>query len=675
MPTRDANNATWYVLRYATDFTPRAPTPDDPAPPERIGPLFYDDDRHVLELLPQIAPGDEEGPPTGLAVDVDGEVYRVDPATGRLLVRRCDGSTRAVVCEPGVFATPAGLALDCRGLLYVADPVARRVVVVLPEDGSVRAVLGGGVLAGPVDVAVALSGCVYVADLPPSDSDPGSIVCFTAGMSPSGRFVPRNADGLPAVPRPIAVMVNDDGTLLVADARFPRLLHFSAAGLALGDLELTTLVRQLAGGDVSLDSPSGAYGKTLPRFYAGACAGSLPARDGGLRLVQVHRALRLLALRLNRDYLAEAVFLSAALDGKVPGTVWHKVEIDADLPEGCAVTIETATSDDPTAFLRTPVPPWEAPTDVDGRLAAFTSGSPRDQLVQSPPGRYLRLRVTLRSGPGGTPSLRWLRVLYPRVSYLDLLPRVYRRDPDGAIFLERFLALFERVFTGVENRYEAFLRELNPAAAPAGVIDWLAFLVDLTFDPSWPLAKRRALVGEAMSLYRARGTPAGIARFVEIYTGSRPTIREGFLSRPGRPAFLGAKGTVLGCGLALNAPDRSTVPDEALFRDYAHRFTVVIPLDDTCDADVVLPVVQRIVELNKPAHTDFVLTPAYPDARVGLQSTVGIDFVLGGRESGRTQLGGCPEPGAPGDAAGVLGVNAVLGERRPEYARPALREL
>jgi phage tail-like protein len=207
----------------------------------------------------------------------------------------------------------------------------------------------------------------------------------------------------------------------------------------------------------------------------------------------------------------------------------------------------------------------------------------------------------------------------------------YRRDPEAAWFLDRFLALFERIFTGVEDRYEEFSRELNPDAAPLEVINWLAALVDLAFDPSWPVERRRALVGEAMSLYRTRGTIAGIARYVEIYTGNRPEIIEGWLERPSRPVFLGRPGTVLGCGLPLLGCSTSPalLPDDELWARYAHRFTIYVYIHHLCDTDVTLRAVDRIVEVNKPAHTEHRLQAIFPDARVGLQSRVGLDLVLG----------------------------------------------
>lgn len=661
MPTRDANNATWYLLRYAEDFVPPGPRPGAGAsevPPELDVALVYDPARHVLELRPS-PPTSPLRPLPGIAVDINGEVYRVDPASHELLVRRCDGSEEPLVRSPQVLGRPSGLALDRRGLLYVADPPVGRVVVVDPDAGSVVAVLREG-LVEPVDVAVAPGGRVYVADRASGRAGGGQVAMYGPRFDALGRFAPTLGPTGPF--RPVAVMVDADGTILVADAAYPRLLRFDPDGGPLADVEPAAAARPYREGDVRPESPESAYGRRLPCFRAGACPPPASARDGGRRLAEVHRALRLLRLRPERRFEPGGTFVSRVLDGGVPGTVWHRIELDADIPDGTAILVDTATAEAPDGFASAH---WDAPAR-DGVLVPM-AGPLREHLVQSPPGRYLRIWMTLRSDGRETPSVRSVRILYPRVSYLDLLPRVYRRDPDGAAFLERFLALFERIFTRIEDRYELFSRELNPDAAPREVIDWLACLVDLAFDPSWPLERRRALVAEAMSLYRQRGTVRGIERYVEIYTGTRPAIVEAFLRRPARPAFLGGRGSVLGGSFALAACAPGDAPDAALARDYAHRFAVAVYLDDPCDADVLLPVVDRIVAANKPAHTVHTLCPVRADARVGVQSTVGVDFVLGGREPPRAVLGGCPEPGAPAEGAAVLGVDSVLGARRPGY--------
>ena len=374
-------------------------------------------------------------------------------------------------------------------------------------------------------------------------------------------------------------------------------------------------------------------------------------------------------LRLNSRFAAEGTYISAAFDGFVPGTVWHRINVDAYIPENTSVTVETATSDDLIAIDLLNNNVWSAPRDKNANPIPITEKI-SDQLVQSSPGRYLWVRITLTSTGKATPSLRSIQILYPRFSYLDLLPRVYRRDPDGAWFLDRFLALFERIFTGIENKYELFSKQINPDAAPLEIINWLACLVDLSFDPSWPLQRRRDLVNRAMELYKKRGTPKGIADYIEIYTGTRPNIVEAYLQRPREATFLGQKGSVLGCPMHLREVSVNTKPEEQILLDYAHRFTVMVYLTDECDAEVLIPVVDRIVEVNKPAHTDHTLCPVYPNLTVGVQSTVGFDTVLGGRSAQGTRISGCDDTNAPASPAGILGVDSILGERRPTYVRP-----
>ncbi len=672
MPARDANDATWYVLRYPEDFLPRAGAANDEADPFDDEPspfhedtLLYDPARHVLELQPEpLPPQRKMRPLRGLAVDVNGEIYKVDHKLG-LRVIRCDGSQVPFTCEPQVLARPAGLALDRRGYLYVADPAAHRVVVLLPEDGSVRAVLHHGVLERPVDVAVAPGGRVYVAD-----NATGRIEMFSPRWRHLGGFVAQNGapTPLPEDPEPIAVMIDADGSVLVADASHPRLLHFEAHGAPLADVALTIAAATVAGGDVALDALQRAWGARAPRFILDNCC-PVGTDDAGTRIAAVHRAIRLLGLSLGRRFSTRGVFVSAPLDSGAPAATWHRLELDADLPPGTSITVETLT-----AGARTPRPPydWQTPRDAERRPVTFTAERP-DALIQSPPGRFLWVRITLEGDGTATPSVRALRVFYPRVSYLALLPPAYQHDPEAAVFLQRFLGLFEHILTGVEDRYEEFSRELNPDAAPREVIDWLAALIDLAFDPSWPLDKRRALVAEAMQLYATRGTPRGIERYVEIYTGVRPVVMESFLERPGRPAFLGRPGAILGCGVPLSECQPDTTPDEELYAQYAHRFRVYAYLDDPCAEQVLVPVIERIVEVNKPSHTDHELCLVYPGAQLGITTSVGIGLVVGAATPPGTPLGGCDPAASP--PGGALGVDTVLGERRPFYWRERTEQL
>jgi phage tail-like protein len=524
-------------------------------------------------------------------------------------------------------------------------------------------------LTEPVDVAIAPGGTIYVAD-----RAGGRIAVFTAGFQPKGHFVAKDVSGLTSPFRPVAVMVDDDGSILVADANYPRLLRFSCSGALLGDVLLSSLLAPVQAAGYSVSNPLQLLAGPSARFVAGACRPPFPANDGGVLLARNQRYLRLLALKLSHSFATSGIVLTAALDSGTPGTTWHKIIVGAELPASTSITAETATADALEALVSTITSgttvgsdlPWMAPQQ-GGKPIPFTKQVP-DQLVQSPPGRYLRLRITLASDGTATPSLQWLKVLYPRVSYLDYLPRIYQRDPDAQRFLQHFLALFERVLTRVEDRYEEFSRWLNPQAAPLEMINWLGLLIDLTFDPSWPLARRRALVAAAMDLYRRRGTVDGLKRYIEIYTGTTPVILEAFLNRPRQPAFLGVGASVLGSGLALSHASAAHTPSSGLTSPHAHRFTVLVYPGDVCASETLLPVVDRIITVNKPAHTIHTLQAVYPDARVDAQSTIGVDLVVGGETAPGTELGAGAGSGQP--AGGVLGVDTVLGNRRPKYLGP-----
>lgn len=288
-------------------------------------------------------------------------------------------------------------------------------------------------------------------------------------------------------------------------------------------------------------------------------------------------------------------------------------------------------------------------------------------------GRYLWLRMRVygaRPSSGAsfalsTPSVHSLRVLAPRLSYLSYLPALFSRrdpheDPPGALFLERFLALFEHELTAVEAWYEDVSRLLNPEAADQEWVDFMATWVGLVFDPTWDLTRRRTLLIEVADLYRCRGTPAGLRRYLEIYLGRSPEIIEGYQAKPSSPLVLGRAGR-LGCSHLSGPPEAPR--DCALEQDrFAHRFTLIVYLDCEEALETTASTVERIVEVVKPAHTLAHVRFVLPQARVGLESTIGVDMVLGqpsiGIELGRgaSGPGSLPHP--------TLGVDTIVSHGR-----------
>ena len=133
---------------------------------------------------------------------------------------------------------------------------------------------------------------------------------------------------------------------------------------------------------------------------------------------------------------------------------------------------------------------------------------------------------------------------HTKSQYLEYLPAIYHEDD----FLGQFLLPFEGVLTGFEELLSSIDRYFAPVLTDPDFVPWLATWIALILDEEWDETKRRRLIGEAVELYRWRGTVRGLHRYLEIYTGLVPDVRErrwpggmqiGVASRIGGPSLEG----------------------------------------------------------------------------------------------------------------------------------------
>ncbi|HXF61001.1 MAG TPA: phage tail protein, partial [Caldilineaceae bacterium] len=347
----------------------------------------------------------------------------------------------------------------------------------------------------------------------------------------------------PGVAGPVASVALREESLRAAEEPVLALPAIDGHDLAFvpapaGVLELGTLYIAAASGHqvygLSLLAGEGLALRAHRRYYPLRNAGgrALVAPPGSVyayfdqgRSDPETRWLPVAALPHSR-YAGEAVLELPIFDGKTPGCIWHRLCLDACIPPGTAIEVESRAADSPALLAQAPWQPEPPPYLRPGPESSTGDlWSPAERhrdhtgawelLFQAAQGRYLALRLTLRGDRRTTPALRALRAHYPRFSYLrEYLPAVYQADPTSAHFLDRFLANPEGILTTLEGMIAQVERLFDVRSAPAEALAWLGSWLGLAFDPGWSDYQRRLLIAHAPYFFLRRGTLPGIRQAI-----------------------------------------------------------------------------------------------------------------------------------------------------------------
>jgi phage tail-like protein len=536
-------------------------------------------------------------------------------------------------------------------------------------------------------VAVDAAGAVYVVD-----RGSQAVRRFTPSGAEFTEFWTRvSADG--RVRRPVNVAASGD-TIFVLDAEARTVFAFQSDGSPVLDpsghpLEigrgLLNDPSALAAGQDNVYVGDRASGRVL--VFAGdagfALAGHAVDFDGpvsalaldGCGSLYVHPGDDGVAvLQLRGAVAARGLLFGGPFSTSEPTTTWHRLRALGQTPDGTDVQLFVHTSD-----TATPPPPYE-PTFADPFPAPAWRTAPArvgDLFIDSKPGRYLWVGAVLTSDGDVTPRLSDLRAEFNHDTLLPLLPRPYRAEAFHDDQLTRLLSLLETFFDDVDDRADEQLSWLDPFAAPAPLLPWLASWLEVDLDDRWSDDERRRAIAGAYERFRRVGTVDALRQALWHEAGVRAVIHEP--ARSGRVWVLGGcrtgDVTALGAATTLAAaePDGAIVGRSAtlggshlirgdelggpLFEASAHRF--IVHITERAFRTSRRARAERVIERDKPAHTAYHLCEIRPRLTVGIQARLGLTTIIGGqRRPGGLDEGELVLSGAP---AGRLGSGLDLG--------------
>jgi phage tail-like protein len=235
--------------------------------------------------------------------------------------------------------------------------------------------------------------------------------------------------------------------------------------------------------------------------------------------------------------------------------------------------------------------------------------NPRDALLHNTKGRYFYFIMQFIGSERQSPTLRKIRVYYPRKSLLSYLPAVYSFDPKSRDFLERFLSLFGSFFMNMEEQIEGIAKYFDPETVSQEYLRWLASWIAIAVDDNLGEEGLKKLIQAAPMLYPLRGTRQGIESMVEIYTGEKPLIVEHFQVSDQR-----------------QNPELKELVDR-LYSDNPYSFSIMVKRDRVPDEHRYL-VVQKMLDQEKPAFTEAKLVVLQPWIYMDMHTYLGINTYL-----------------------------------------------
>jgi phage tail-like protein len=573
-----------------------------------------------------------------LVLDASGRRLRLVPSNGNLPVRTLPGIGGA---GPGArhFRRPVDIAVLSRDMIAVADAGAGAVKLFSPFPHALLAVWTG--IGTPVCIEPGPNGLLWVADRTGKrvlalDGDGAAILVIDGLTAPTA--LAADTDGRLAI-------LDSGNVVLITDHTGSRTTFATTADascIALGPDGLIYVGTTTGLLHVYAVNTAGTWQRTGSGVFGQAAALRDLVWDGAGALLAIARSAdavddSLWTIDIAAGHIRRGTLDTTDLDSGIADCVWHRIELDADLPAGTGIDVWTETHS-----LGGPVlPDLVAPP-------LTLSGDTRDCLVQGGAGQVLRLHLVLRGDGAATPVLRAVRIWFPRASWVGLLPAVYQEDDVSRVFLERFLSIVQTDFDAFDETIDTISTYFDPRAVPSNWFKWLAAWLALPIEPTWTDAQRRSVLAAAYGNYRRRGTPAGVQQAVQDYAGIAVRLVEHFrlrplLTLPDDPARASATGSArlwsrdffrrlqvgvysqIGSFRLLGDPEPGAEP----VTWGAHQFSVFFDAEPL-SAESTRQKVATVVEREKPAHTVVSYRPVFARLRLGVQSTLGVDTRVGG---------------------------------------------
>lgn len=308
------------------------------------------------------------------------------------------------------------------------------------------------------------------------------------------------------------------------------------------------------------------------------------------------------------------IFISPVMDSRESETVWHRFSMSCESIGEASIQFSMYSSDRKEGVEGLLKDLRISLTEKKQALKTYLKAeflNPEDVLLHQVRGRYFWFLAQLYAQGTVSPGIRTMQIFFPKETWTSYLPELYRSDPESASFLDRFLGIFQSIYEETEQKIRSADRLLDPRITEPQVLSWLAGWLDVDHVSMWPKDQLRSLMGQAVGLYKIRGTREGLLSMVRLYIGREQDVF--LVEHHDLSPFLSdlERGT---CWERLYGSDKN--PCFLLIKEEAVR------------SPFEFRALQCIVEEERPAQTPVKLVVLKPYITLGSHSYMGVNTYL-----------------------------------------------
>lgn len=312
------------------------------------------------------------------------------------------------------------------------------------------------------------------------------------------------------------------------------------------------------------------------------------------------------------------VFYTSVLDSRERLMVWHRLVTDGIFGEASVAVTAYASDtlypehgmDSIGEIIRQTSLTQKQKDEIFQAYRKADFYEPKDVLLHQVTGRYLWLKIVLKTQGEWVPKVKRIRIYFPKHTWLSYLPEIYQEDRESASFLERYLGIFQSLYDDMTEKIDQIPRLFDPVMEDACLLNELTDWFSLEHRNLWNKEQLSWLVQNADRISQTRGTVSCLKELVRLHTGKEPCVVEYHQIQPYFDG--GVREQVL----------------KKLYAGHPYEFAVLLDVSDLA-SNHRFTVLEQVIDMVKPAHMESRIIALKPYIFLDQHSYLGMNSVLG----------------------------------------------